>query len=167
MTTQLHWVEGPWPGRLAISARPRGGDWLDDEISEWFRFGIKTTVSLLTRDEEQELDLQREAQQARRQGVKFLSLPIPDRQVPRSESEVSGLLEEVDADLSAGKNVLVHCRQGIGRSGLIAACLLTTKGFSAGGALEKVIAARGRPVPDTDEQERWIEHYAAVQASTR
>jgi protein-tyrosine phosphatase len=42
--------------------------------------------------------------------MKFLSLPIPDRQVPNSESEVSAALDRFDTDLSAGKNVVVHCR---------------------------------------------------------
>jgi hypothetical protein len=28
MNPKLYWVDGPWPGKLAISARPRGGGWL-------------------------------------------------------------------------------------------------------------------------------------------
>ncbi len=31
--TTLYWVRGPWPGKLALAARPRGGEWLDDEIA--------------------------------------------------------------------------------------------------------------------------------------
>lgn len=33
-------IPGPWRGRLSIVARPRGGDWLDDEVSAWRRAGI-------------------------------------------------------------------------------------------------------------------------------
>jgi hypothetical protein len=29
----LYWIEGPWTGRLAISARPRGWDWLQDDVA--------------------------------------------------------------------------------------------------------------------------------------
>jgi protein-tyrosine phosphatase len=167
MWTELYWVDGPWPGKLALASRPRGGDWLDEEMAGWRRAGIDTLLSLLTPEEEQDLDLKCEAQEAKARGMKFLSLPIPDRQVPNSESEVSAVLDRLDADLSAGKNVVVHCRQGIGRTGLVAACLLITKGLTPAVAIKSVSVARGNPVPETTEQRRWIDHYAAVLAGTK
>jgi protein-tyrosine phosphatase len=167
MSTELHWVEGPWPGKLAMASRPRGGDWLEDEMVAWRRAGIDTVLSLLTLEEEQDLDLKREAQEAKAQGMKFTSLPIPDRQVPSSESELSATLDRLDSDLSVGKNVVVHCRQGIGRTGLVAACLLVAKGLSPEVAVKSLSAARGTPVPETAEQRHWIDHYAAVLAGTK
>ena len=167
MWTRLYWVDGPWPGRLALSARPRGGDWLADEIAAWRGVDLDTVLSLLTPDEEKDLDLSNEAHEVKRMGMKFLSLPIPDREVPQSESQITATLEKLDADLSAGKNVVVHCRQGIGRSGLVAACLLVTKGFSPGAAVESLSATRGTPIPETPEQRRWLDHYAATFASTK
>ena len=167
MWTELHWVDGPWPGRLAVASRPRGGDWLEDEMSDWRKAGIDTVLSLLMAEEEKDLDLKNEARKVKAQGMKFMSFPIPDRQVPRSESEVAATVEELDADLSSGKNVVVHCRQGIGRTGLVAACLLVTKGLSPGAAVESLSAARGLQVPETAEQRRWIDHYAATLAGTK
>jgi protein-tyrosine phosphatase len=152
---------------MALAPRPRGGDWLEDEMAAWRRTGIDTVLSLLTSDEEQDLDLKLEAGEAKARGMAFVSLPIPDRQVPNSESEVSAILERLDADLSAGKNVLVHCRQGVGRTGLVAACLLVTKGMTPEAAVKALSAARGTPVPETAEQRRWIDHYAAVLASPK
>jgi protein-tyrosine phosphatase len=164
MRTELHWVDGPWSGKLALASRPRGGDWLEEEMAAWRRAGIDTVLSLLTPEEEQDLDLKREAQEAKARGMKFDSLPIRDCQVPNSESELSAALDRLDADLTAGKNVVVHCRQGIGRTGLVAACLLVTKGLTPKAAVKTLSAARGTPVPETDEQRRWIDHYAAVLA---
>jgi protein-tyrosine phosphatase len=164
MWTELHWVEGPWPGKLALAVRPRGGDWLEDELASWRKAGVDTVLSLLTADEEKELDLQLEAGQVKELGMRFRSLPIADREVPRSEAKLAAALEELDADLSAGKNAVIHCRQGIGRTGLVAACLLVTKGLSSGAAVSSVSAARGSPVPETEEQRRWIDHYAATLA---
>ncbi len=160
MSTELHWVNGPWPGKLAVEARPRGGDWLENEITNWKLGGVYGVLSLLTAEEERDLDLRDEVSHARRSGLEFLSFPIPDRQVPRSETELGATLEKLNRMLSDGKNILVHCRQGIGRTGLVAACLLVKNGMSPGAAVDLVSAARGLPVPETTEQRDWIERYA-------
>lgn len=166
-TTELHWIEGPWPGRLAVAARPRGGDWLEDEIAAWRREGVKNVVSLLTPDEESDLDLTAEARIVAEHGMDFLSLPIADRSVPGSDSELSAALQQLETDLRAGKNVVVHCRQGIGRSGLVAACLLISKGTTPERALRQVSSARGVAVPETKEQRDWIDRYAAALAAAK
>jgi protein tyrosine phosphatase (PTP) superfamily phosphohydrolase (DUF442 family) len=167
MWKDLHWIDGPWLGKLAVAPRPRGGDWLEDDLASWRRAGIATVLSLLTPDEAQDLDLSREASAARAQGMTFKSLPIPDRGVPNSETEVTAALEDINADLAAGKSVVVHCRQGIGRSGIVAACLLIGKGLSSKRAVDVVSAARGMRIPETPEQSSWIDHYASVLASPR
>ena len=162
MRSGLYWIEGPWRGRLALAARPRGGDWLEDEIADWQRSGIGAVLSLLTPEEDQDLDLRDEETETRRSGLEFLSFPIPDRHVPRLEARFGEIVEEVNSRLSSGKNVVVHCRQGIGRSGLVAACLLIKNGMSPGAAIDTVSAARGLVVPETSEQRDWIERYAAA-----
>jgi protein-tyrosine phosphatase len=167
MATKLHWVDGPWSGKVALAARPRGGDWLEDEVANWRRAGVGTVLSLLTSDEERSLELDHEAEALRTQGMDFLSFPIPDRQVPNSETEVASILEILNSKLSSGRNVVIHCRQGVGRSGLVAACLLITRGFDSQAAMEKVGTARGVAVPETSEQRQWIDHYAAILASPR
>ena len=167
MWKELHWIEGPWQGKLAVGPRPRGGEWLKDDIAKWRRAGINSVLSLLTPEEESDLDLRGEAGEVRAQGADFTSFAIPDRQIPRSEAKLAEALESVARDLSSGKNVLVHCRQGIGRSGLVAACLLVKKGMSPGAAVESVSAARGIAVPETEEQRDWIDHYAAALTGTK
>jgi protein-tyrosine phosphatase len=115
---------------------------------------------LLTPDEERDLDLAKEASLAKKQGLEFTSFPIPDRQVPRSDAELGRTLDRMNAALTSGRNILVHCRQGVGRTGLVAACLLVKAGMSPGAAVETVSAARGVAVPETIEQRDWIERYA-------
>ncbi len=162
MPTRLYWLDDVWPGRIALSARPRGGDWLADELADWKRSGVGTVVSLLEPQEEKDLDLQGEATEVRHKGLEFISLPIPDRDVPKSETMLSNALDQAEHSLSRGKDVVIHCRQGVGRSGLVAACLLVKKGMSPGAAVEKITAARGVMVPETEEQRAWIDHYAAA-----
>jgi protein-tyrosine phosphatase len=160
MFTELHWIDGPWPGRLAISARPRGGDWLDDEMAAWRKGGIDTVVSMLMTDEAEDLDLQHEQRCCQANSIRFRSFPIVDRNLPTSEMEAIRLIEEVEGELAAGKNVVVHCRQGIGRSGLIAAGVLIEGGISPSAAVERISTARRVQIPDTPEQLAWIKHLA-------
>jgi len=167
MWTKLHWVEGPWPGKLALAARPRGGEWLEDEIASWRRSGVDTVFSLLTGEEEQDLDITSERAEAQAHGMNFLSFPIPDRQVPSSVNRFANTIEQLDRELASGKNVVVHCRQGIGRTGLVAACLLLTKGVAPETAVRRLSAARGSAVPETAEQRSWIDHYAESLATPR
>ena len=125
----IYWLEGPWPGRVAIVARPRGDEWLIEEIRAWRRNHINMVVSLLTPHESNELGLSQEAIASTKQGIEFLSFPILDRAVPSSLGAMSRFIEQVTALLWQGKNVAIHCRQGIGRSGLFAASLLVSAGM--------------------------------------
>ena len=167
MFTELHWADGPWPGKLAMSARPRGGEWLEDEVAHWRRSGIDSVLSLLENHEELDLDLVGEATVVRCQGMQFISFPIVDRQVPESQKAFVKMLDKIETELNGGRNVLLHCRQGIGRTGLVAACLFLAKGYSAESAIERLSAARGLPIPETAEQRLWIEQHAASLAPIR
>jgi protein-tyrosine phosphatase len=162
MFTELHWIDGPWPGRLAIAPRPRGDDWLDDEMKAWRRNGIDIVVSLLMPDEAEQLGLENEGRSCAAAGMEYSALPILDRSVPPSMKDVADLLTHLEAHLSRGKNIVVHCRQGLGRAGLIASALEIDAGLSPSDAIRRVSAARGAPVPETPEQRAWIESFAAA-----
>jgi protein-tyrosine phosphatase len=164
VSTELRWVEGPWKGKLAISARPRGGDWLEDEITAWHGEGIRTVVSMLTPEEESELDLIEESAIAQAQGLGFLSLPIPDREVPVSQSEVTAMVARLHEILTSGRNAVIHCRQGIGRAGLLASCLLVYEGKAPLEAIQAVSQARGVEVPETPGQRAWVLNYRVAMA---
>lgn len=156
MNPELFWISGPWRGRLAVVSRPRGGDWLEDEASGWRRAGLDVLISLLEPDEATQLQLADEQDAAESKGIAFISFPIPDRGVPASVSATLSLLRRIFSFLDEGKNVAVHCRQGVGRSGLIAAGALISSGIGADEAIRVVGAARGVAVPETPEQLEWL-----------
>jgi protein-tyrosine phosphatase len=156
MRPDIHWIETPAAQRLAIMARPRAGDWLDDEIVGWRREGVDVVVSLLEAEEIGELGLRREAELCRTQAIEFISFPIPDRGAPASLQETASLAQSLARQLSEGKAVAIHCRAGIGRSSLIAACVLACVGCESDAAFAMIGKARGVKVPDTDEQRQWV-----------
>jgi protein-tyrosine phosphatase len=142
--------------RLAIVARPRGGEWLGDELGAMRKAGIDVIVSLLTHEEASELALQGELTACQGAGLLFLNHPIQDRSVPINRTEFLAFVDCVSGLLREGKFVAIHCRAGIGRSSLLAASVLRRLGINAASAFELVQSARGCQIPDTPEQRSWV-----------
>jgi protein-tyrosine phosphatase len=156
MKTELYWIEDD----LAILLRPRGGDWLSDEILDWKRDGLNVIVSLLDANEVRELGLTNEAKAVQSASLTFISFPIVDFGVPDHLLDAVKLVDSLTALRAAGKKIGLHCRQGLGRSPLIAACLLVRAGIAPEAAWEKISVARGTTVPETSEQREWLNRFA-------
>jgi protein-tyrosine phosphatase len=163
---EVLWVEGDPQIKLAIVLKPRGDDWLKDDLVNIRRGGssaqeVDTLVSLLEPDEAIWLGLGDEKRLAEEAGMTFLSYPIRDVHVPENVHTfrvfVAGLAER----LRAGERIGLHCRGSIGRAPTTAACTLVHLGWKAQDALDAIQEARGFPIPDTEEQLRWILSYKA------
>jgi protein-tyrosine phosphatase len=167
MGPKLYWIDSSSPGKLAISARPRGGDWLEDEVQGWRQQGVQVVVSLLTSEEMQELGLMGEPAAANDRGLIFMNLPIPDRGVPPEGSTAANFVEKIGKQLESGRTIVIHCRQGIGRSGMIAAALLVRRGSSPSEAIERISQTRGLQVPETAEQRAWVFDFSPVAGASK
>jgi protein-tyrosine phosphatase len=154
---RIFWVELPGPGRLAILARPRGGEWLENDVGAWCAEGFSTIVSLIETAEMEELDLAAFPGHCRSRGIDFRHLPIPDRGVPPSLPRAAEIARAVAQKFAAGESIGIHCRAGIGRSGLFASAVLVMSGWRPAAAIAAVSAARGLEVPETPEQRAWVE----------
>jgi len=165
MKPNIYWIPGPWLGKLAILGRPRGGDWLIDEVEGWQKDGVQVVVSLLSEDETSELGLADEARQLEANGLKFISFPINDYDVPTSESAVRQLVKDLEDLLAQGQNVGIHCRAGVGRSSLVAACLFVDHGEDTEISFQRISTARGLAVPDTPAQRDWVGEFARISQS--
>ncbi len=90
-------------------------------------------------------------------GIYALWYPIKDVSVPRPKFDRhwDNHLAELKATLKAGENVLIHCRGGLGRAGMVACRLLTDLGQEPDEALRIVRRARPGAV-ETDAQEDWV-----------
>lgn len=137
-------------------ARPRGGDWLADEVKALHIRDVAILVSLLTSEEVKEFDLAEEEMCCQQQGITYLSFAIKDYSVPPFSEQTFSFLRQLQTHLSAGKHIALHCRQGLGRAGLMAASLLVLTGLSPEQAFEQLSKARGYTVPETEEQRAWV-----------
>jgi protein-tyrosine phosphatase len=152
----IYWIQDRNPPQIAIVPRPRGDDWLADDLATLRHDGIDVLVSFLSDDENTLLGLSEERRLAGEAGLQFISYPIPDTQVPSDVAGFRKLVGQLAEQVRAGKRVGAHCRGCIGRSTVLIASLMIALGSDAEDALEKIERARGLVVPDTAEQREWI-----------
>jgi protein-tyrosine phosphatase len=142
-------------GKLSVMAKPVGGDWANKEFTGLRQLSIDHVVSLLEAIEQAEVGLTEEESLCNKHGMRYTSFPIIDREVPEKKSALD-LAAALHQDLLSGEHIVIHCRAGVGRTGVIASVLLILAGYSSAEALHLVSFARGVLVPDTDEQDRWV-----------
>ncbi len=163
MSPDIYLVELIGSGSLSVMAKPVSGEWIEDEFSMIANRGITRIVSLLEQQEAIELGLGKEKLLAEKNAMEFISYPIPDRGLPVSVREYLEFTGRLYYEAANGQHIVVHCRAGIGRTGIIAAGILLHCGFEAMDAFEHISRKRGIVVPDTDEQINWvIKSYAAL-----
>ena len=153
------WVKTEDGSRLAIVPRPRGGDWLEDELCAIKTAGVDVLVSMLTTEERDELGLQHEAKLSELVGLKFISFPIRDRETPENFNEFLEFLRVLESEVNSGKSVATHCRAFIGRASIVLASLMCLRGWNERQAFAMISEVRGMTVPDTQEQIEWVSKF--------
>lgn len=150
-------------GFLAVMAKPVAGEFVAESFQALLEVGVRQVVSLLEESESIEVGLWQEERYVVQAGMTFQRYPIPDRGVPRSVSEFKALTSRLYSEIAGGLSTVIHCRAGIGRSGLVAAGVLLQCGFEPADAFGHVSKARRVVVPDTQEQIDWLnQHYARL-----
>jgi protein-tyrosine phosphatase len=154
------------PGQLGLTLAPgkkadaSDGRWARDletdlrRLREEYDTGV--LVSLLERDEYSDLGVDELFQKAEEMGIEVLHLPIPNYGVPLASEEGNyrPMIEDVAERLEKGQTVVVHCRGGLGRSGMVAASVLVALGRPAEEAIRIVREAREGSVETPDQEDR-------------
>lgn len=97
------------------------------------------------------------ADDVRETGLEDYNEPVPDFHAP-TDAQIDKIIEYIDTHVQAGVPVDVSCYAGIGRSGVVLACYLVHRGYSAKDALELVRRRRGRG-PEVSVQIEAVEAY--------
>jgi protein-tyrosine phosphatase len=166
VVNQLSGADIPLPGRVGMTFAPGKsgpGSQRDlaadvDHLVDFWR--TRWLVSLLEDEELGLLGLEGLLPAFEARGAGVVRFPIDEGGTPTFE-----LAHEVTrfilASAARGENVVIHCRSGRGRTGMIAACTLVSQGIDPTRAVRNVRSARAGCI-ETLEQERFVYDFAAA-----
>lgn len=89
-------------------------------------------------------------------GFEVYYLPIPDESIPDTQA-LERALAWLDESIYLGKNVLVHCRFGIGRTGTLVTAYLMRRGLGLKSAAK--VLKQTRANPSTYRQHKLLKRY--------
>ena len=112
-----------------------------DAIQAW---GAKLVLTLVEPFELHALKVPTLGSEVQRRGLDWRHLPIADFSVPDVDFEQQWHTQghDIRSLLRSGSDVLVHCKGGLGRAGMIAARLLVELGMPPDDAIRAVRSAR-------------------------
>jgi len=150
-------------GRLGLTFCPgkhdpyaQTGAWhrdLDTDVRTLRDWGASTVVTLMETHELELLRVPDLGERVSRAGLRWWHLPIVDGGVPNRQFEYAWNRagEDLRRRLAVGEGVVIHCRGGLGRTGIVAARLLVEFGEAPESALFRVRRARAGTV------ENWLQ----------
>ncbi|ANI78126.1 ADP-ribosylglycohydrolase family protein [Sphingobium sp. EP60837] len=125
--------------------------------------GAAAIVSLIEPSEFQSLGVDRLGEEVRARHMDWFHLPIADVSIPGPlfEQEWTTIGANLRSRLRQGFDIVVHCKGGLGRAGMIAACLLVELGTEPKAAIGQVRMARPGAI-ETHEQLTYVQQKVAV-----
>jgi ADP-ribosyl-[dinitrogen reductase] hydrolase len=107
--------------------------------------------------------------------IEYLRKPIRDHGLPEKREHMIEILDCLHDALQSGRPAYVHCRAGIGRTGLVVGCLLVERGLTGEQALDEL--ARIWPqcerskfwpsIPETEAQIEYVRHWSRPAGAAR
>jgi protein-tyrosine phosphatase len=158
------------PGKIGLTFAP-GKKQRNAATGHWHRdletdlralrdtFQTDLLVSLVEEKELLELQIPNLREAAPLHGIEVLWFPIRDQSVPSSFPEFLEAIQYIVSSVRRGKNVVIHCKGGLGRTGLVAATVLVAlTHLKPEQAITTVRKSRPGAV-ETAEQEEYVSVY--------
>ncbi|MDD2893861.1 MAG: cyclin-dependent kinase inhibitor 3 family protein [Halothiobacillaceae bacterium] len=135
-----------------------------DTIAAW---GAKLVLTLVEPAELVSLKVPQLGHEIHSRGMHWCHLPIADFSVPTKKFEAEWLTqgEAIRARLRNGEDVLVHCKGGLGRAGMMAARLLVELGMEPEASIHAVRHARKGAI-ETSAQLALVRRTVPIPART-
>ncbi|MCH2094598.1 MAG: dual specificity protein phosphatase family protein [Rhodobacteraceae bacterium] len=143
-------------GILALSPVPGGGGTYAADLKHIAAWKPAIVVSLTTNKEMLDAGAHGFGADIQDNGTRWVHMPIQDFGTPNTnfESAWKDVSAAIRAALHGGGRVLVHCKAGQGRSGMVALRVMIEAGADPAAALDRLRAVRPGAV-ETDDQMVW------------
>lgn len=155
---------GEHMGRLGLSICPGKKNqpygWnrnLEEDLHVIRNWGASMVVTLIETQEFEFLEVMHLGESVQKFGMRWTHLPIHEMDAPDTcfEEDWVSAGPEIDRRIHSGENVLIHCRGGLGRSGLVAAMILIERGCTPNDAIHRIREVRPGAI-QTAVQEQYI-----------
>ena len=143
-------------GSIRVMAKPDTSASPSAVFAAMEKLGITHVVSLLETNEAKALGLQNEATLCASNNIGFINFPIEDMSLPSDFDAFVAIADELHRMAKIGAQIVIHCRAGIGRSGMLACAVVMNEKINSSKAIKIVANARGLDIPDTAEQRDFI-----------
>jgi len=162
---RIDWVDQKYTGagRLGLTILPGRKDHsrsMVDDLVELKAQGVTHVVTILTHNEFGLYGVENILEDMKETDLETRYFPILDQSVC-SIPEICEMVGWLDEKLAGGASIMVHCVGGLGRSGLVVACYLASKGLDADSAIEEVRRARSPRAIESTVQEGFVREFAA------
>ncbi|NJO40086.1 MAG: protein phosphatase [Cyanobacteria bacterium CRU_2_1] len=159
------------PGRLGMTIAPGKRNiginalWERDLDKDLCRlnehYAIDRLITLLEVHEFEQLQIPDLLNQVKACGMESQWFPIHDFGTPTSMAELCNLVDSILIAVQQEQTVVIHCKAGLGRTGLVTAACLVALGYSPEEAFAHVRAVRPGSV-ETLEQEAYVSAFVEV-----
>jgi protein-tyrosine phosphatase len=147
------------PGKLFRSPMPYARFDLDKTtFQEYLDANIDTVVMLVQNGEDLHFSRRDLKEEYSRNNISVIHYPIRDFDTPEDIERLKTTLQEVATHCQEGKNVVVHCFAGRGRTGLFIA-LLSRKVLGLGGQEAIDFTRKYFPAIETESQEKMVRDF--------
>lgn len=150
------------PGMKALGQRGRWDRDLEADLRVLRSdYGTDTLVSVLEEHEYHGYGIPKLFGWDLIEAIEVLRFAIEDMNIPKEaeSEEYETLIRDVVERMHEGKNVVVHCRGGLGRTGTIAACVLVALGRHTAEDTIKTVRKARRGTLQTHEQEEFVRRF--------
>lgn len=159
----------PLPGKLGMTFCPGktqekgfNGDHARDMAKDLDRmknhYGMETIVTLIEKEEMESIKVTDLFDKCHERDIEVIWFPHKDRTAPVGLTGMHELVHMITDRLASGRNIIIHCKGGLGRTGTVAACVLVAMGWRPGAAISEIRRIRTYTI-EKEEQEKYVYRY--------